>query len=413
MSLSDINFKNLEILIFAWNAGGKKICKNELKQNNKDVIKSDCIIPNFMINFSQKINQYKPKIFVIVTEDESESNTYFHSDYLENVFIKNINKNNKNKTDNYKFIKREKINDSFTYTTINNNKINTSVRISIYGKNIPNFSNIFTKVITMKQNEYYTGACAIYLTYLHENYCFIATKFLSNMDEKLNLDFETYRFANIQFNNLYMINIKNKLLDNTDINLKPNKIYIIGDLDYIVNSYNDEFKYNPENKKKTLDYLFYWYNFKKEYEKIKPTSDNKEENNNLKYFSPEEDGFFIDNEYTNDDNKNSEIKEYLNYLKLNDELSIELNNKNNLILKDFKEGIQNNGPAFLYPEYKLLTTRDSEKIEDSNYDLKGKDSPSFNNRIIYNSDINCKLYENYQHGTMYFSESSGIIGLYY
>ena len=357
-----------------------------------------------MENFSDIIQKKSPDVFIIVTEDEPRSNSYFHSDFLPKIFLSNLHKNNFK----YKLIKSEKTDNKYIYTTINNNKINTSIRISVYGIDNLEITNINSKIISMKQNEYYTGACAIYLTYSNNNYCFIATKFLNNISN--NLNYYLSRFANLQYNNLYLLDIKHNLIDNNNINNNNiDYIYIIGDLDYVVNIFN---KNNTRSKHEKhvinnlIKYLLEMYNFNL---------------NNLIYYNyPENNGLFS-NKYKYVDNKdlyynsnNDKVVSYLNYLKLNDELSIELNNNNNLILREFKEGIKNMGPAFLYPEYKLSTLREGEMLPTYVIDQKSiYNSPSFNNRIIYNSNIECEFYKNYDHGDMRLSPSSGIIGFYY
>jgi len=247
-----------KIMCFTWNAAGLKICETSNEVDAKKArggffhwagVSKSCVSPNFFEEIRNKILQENPKIVLITTQDEDDSKTYFHSDYLPNQ-MQGIN---------YSLFKRDKLDGVGEPTSKNpykdlktvglDNPSKTAMRVSIYVmSDLINQMEIDEKEISpsfmqnkgQSEQRFTTdgrtiGTIASYIKHGNNKFLFISTHIPSGVQSLNVRDISSYnRYRNIitAGNRIVFHKIFNEVVDKIPNEYKPNHIFIIGDLNY-------------------------------------------------------------------------------------------------------------------------------------------------------------------------------------
>lgn len=243
------------IMCFSWNAAGLKLCET-MSQSKADearkgfrafiTLKKPCVAPDFFEEIRAIIYARRPSLVVMSTEDEDDSDTYFHSDLLPKAMPEI----------GYGQLKRDKLEDvgeSALFSDISRIKSGkpsgSALRMSIYALNqlIPElkfeekklaqfFGNDGQIEVSCKQGDRISGAIGAHVW--HETYgkfLFIATHLASGGDALRVgglIDFSAYRSATRSANNLCLISIFSRLINIVPEEAKPDHVILLGDLNY-------------------------------------------------------------------------------------------------------------------------------------------------------------------------------------
>ena len=247
-----------KIMCFTWNAAGLKMCETSNEVEAKKArggflnwmgVSKSCISPNFFEEIRSKILQENPKIVVITTQDEDDSKTYFHSDYLPSQ-MQGIN---------YSLFKRDKLDGVGEPASKNpykdlktvglDNPSKTAMRVSIYVlSELINQMEIDEKEISpsfmqnkgQSEERFITdgrtiGTIASYIKHGNNKFLFISTHIPSGV-ESLNVkdvsSYNRYRNIVIAGNRIVFHKIFSEVVDKIPNEYKPNHIFILGDLNY-------------------------------------------------------------------------------------------------------------------------------------------------------------------------------------
>lgn len=243
------------IMCFAWNASGLRLCETmsqPLADNARKgfkafiTLKKPCVAPDFFENIRENIRERQPSLVIMTTEDEDKTDTYFHSELLPTAMPEI----------GYSLLKRDKLEGvGETASKVRLTKIpsgtpsGSALRISIYGRNdvIPAlqmeekeidkfFSNDGQLEGTCRQGDRVSGAIASYIWHeVYGKFAFIATHFPSGLNSLRvgkGLDYATYRAASKAANNICLISLINGLVDTLPDHIKPDHIFLLGDLNY-------------------------------------------------------------------------------------------------------------------------------------------------------------------------------------
>jgi len=374
-------------MCFSWNADGLRLCEtlsqSEANDNRSGVkgilsFKKPCVVPNFMSEMQTKIDQKKPGLVVIVTENEDANGTYFHSNLLP-FLMKDIN---------YGFLIRNKLEgigevaSGYIQQGIPTGvPSGSAVRISIFARNdMVNmfYSDYQHEEITFKQKGKLVGSTVVYLNHInYGKFAFIALDIPSGINYMrigTDLSYNQYRAATKAANTLCLINVLNKFIDSLDDASKPKFVFLLGDFNYDVNVPG----------KNNADIL---------YSIVSDPTVQK-------------------------------LKDLQNY----DELK---KAKTDIPLIDFKEGVNDEGPVFL-PTWKLSRERTDSCVPSQNnkigIDCFGKRDEQlkgfgWHDRILFkniagnersgsNYMIRCDSYDRVDMGNMHKSTHAGVIGFY-
>src|SRR5437870_2559584 len=81
----------MSIMCFSWNAAGLKLCETmsqykatESRSGIRGLFKSNCLAPDFFEDIRAMIDNKKPNLVVMSTQNEDSKDTYFHSNFLPN-----------------------------------------------------------------------------------------------------------------------------------------------------------------------------------------------------------------------------------------------------------------------------------------------------------------------------------------
>lgn len=240
------------IMCFSWNASGLKLCET-MSQAKADAarkgfkafitMKQPCIAPDFFEEIRSTIRLKSPSLVVITTEDEDSSDTYFHAKLLP-TSMPEIG---------YSLLKRDKF-EGIGEVASGGPQVRVStgrpsgsaLRISIYARNDIMkglrleekalnrfFGNDGQIELSCRQGK---GAIAAYVW--HETYgkfVFIATHLPSGAESLRvgrGLDYESYRAAIKSANTLCLISLLNTFVDSLRIKIKPDHVFLLGDLNY-------------------------------------------------------------------------------------------------------------------------------------------------------------------------------------
>jgi hypothetical protein len=253
------------IFIFTWNAGGIRLCETMsqhqagMERNKFFNLKKECISPNFYEGIRGKILKNNPSVVVLSTQKEAEKGTYFHSDFLPNAMGEI----------NYGLLKREKIVGEGSslrmsiyvrYDIFDIIKAETSPADKFFGDN--GQVNVSCKI-----GNRYSKAIAAYVWHpTYGKFAFISAYLPGNI-ELLNLgntikdfDEKTKEAAMLSANQLCLISILHKLNIDLTQTYTPDRVFLIGDLNYdiVVPGWNDTelIDYIKENQTaKTLRWL--------------------------------------------------------------------------------------------------------------------------------------------------------------
>jgi len=247
-----------KIMCFTWNAAGLKMCETSNEVEAKKArggflnwmgVSKSCVSPNFFEEIRSKILQENPKIVVITTQDEDDSKTYFHSDYLPSQ-MQGIN---------YSLFKRDKLDGVGEPASKNpykdlktvglSNPSKTAMRVSIYVlSELINQMEIDEKEISpsfmqnkgQSEERFITdgrtiGTIASYIKHGNNKFLFISTHIPSGV-ESLNVkdvsSYNRYRNIVIAGNRIVFHKIFSEVVDKIPNEYKPNHIFILGDLNY-------------------------------------------------------------------------------------------------------------------------------------------------------------------------------------
>lgn len=205
----------ITIMCFVWNADGLRLCEtmsqsraNQSRTGLRSFIsrRPPCIAPDFFEEIRSIIYNLQPSLVVMVTEDEAQNGTYFHSDLLPNVLPEL----------NYFLLNR----DTFTSTP-------NTVRISIYAQeNVAPTLTAKNNVSTCQDS----AAVATYVTHpTYGKFAFVALNLSGNhqaigMDD----DYQARRTATQAANLLCLLKIYNELITPE----QPDHIFLLGDFGY-------------------------------------------------------------------------------------------------------------------------------------------------------------------------------------
>lgn len=243
------------IMCFSWNASGLRLCETmsqtKADQSRKGVKafvtrKQPCVAPDFFENIRTTIREKTPALVVMVTEDEDNSDTYFHSDLLPSAMGEI----------GYGLLKRDKLDGvGKVPSKVPQIRVPTgdpkgsALRMSIYSINemLPAFQSeekIIRKFFSnngqvgskCQTGDRISGAIAAYVW--HETFgkfAFIATNLPSGSDSLKvgkSLDYTSYRVASKSANNLCLIKMLNKFVDSLPKESKPDHVFMLGDFNY-------------------------------------------------------------------------------------------------------------------------------------------------------------------------------------
>lgn len=243
------------IMCFSWNASGLKLCET-MSQSKADAsrrgfrafitAKQPCLAPDFFEEIRGVINNKRPSLVVMTTQDEDSSDTYFHSDLLPSSMPEI----------GYSFLKRDtlvgvgEIASGVPQTRVpTKNPSGSALRISVYARGelmsgfrmeekaiAKFFRNDGQVEYKIKQDDRISGAIGAYVW--HETYgkfAFIATHLPSGTNSLKvgkGLDYASYRAVSKSANNLCLISLMNELVDSLSPESKPDHVFLLGDLNY-------------------------------------------------------------------------------------------------------------------------------------------------------------------------------------
>lgn len=243
---------NFSILIFTWNAGGLRLCEttSQAKANSdrsgffQSIFTKPCTAPDFFETVRSIIVTKKPSLVLITTQDEDNSNTYFHSDLLPNVIIPL----------NYSLLKRNKLestgeNKSVFKDVPNVNSSGTAMRVSIFINNseIDNmtldepllhkkFGTNGQLYTVQNNNNRMLGANASYVNHKkYGKFVFITVHLPGSLDSlNVNIprDFEFYRATMQASSTLFILSAMSKFVYDIEDSLRPQHVFLIGDMNY-------------------------------------------------------------------------------------------------------------------------------------------------------------------------------------
>lgn len=240
----------LSIMCFTWNAEGLRICETSSKKNADKKRKTffgkkkSCIAPNFFFSISQYINSKKPDLVVMCTQEEDESDTYFHSEFLPH---------NLGDID-YEQVAREKLGKVGNVASggkyPNRDPKGSAIRMSIYARE-PILDKIFivdeksdtfalppqdSALSICKQDKRKSGALVTYLEYRSNSATKIAfiSAIIPSQDDlfDIKLNPNEYKDLNESTNNIFLFRMFDKFITQLVDAEKPNHIFLIGDLNY-------------------------------------------------------------------------------------------------------------------------------------------------------------------------------------
>lgn len=377
------------IMCFSWNASGLRLCETMSQDVARGArrgfraalaMKKDCVASDFFEDIRGIIRQTQPGLVIMTTEDEDKNRTYFHSNLLPSQMPEI----------GYTFLKRDKLDNVGEISPAerrdniaSGKPSGSALRMSIYVRNniaqgfiskekvIKQFFRNDGQVTALcKQGNRIAGAIAAYVWHeIYGKFCFIAANLPSGGDAlKLdkNLDYETYRAATKSANNLCLISLLNKFTNEVPDNLRPDHLFLMGDLNYDIVVPNKD-----------------------------PSNVIAEIANNLSA---------------------TKLRELQHY----DELSIALKE---IPLRGFKEGVSGEGPLFM-PTWNLTRKRpiacvpsdSTNKVDKSCFN--DKYGIGWHDRILYKEEMtsnymaHCTLYNRIDIGNMRESTHAGVIGLY-
>lgn len=236
------------IMCFSWNASGLRLCETMSQTKADDARKGfrafitrkqPCLAPDFFEEIRSTINLRQPSIVVMTTQDESNSDTYFHS-YLLPASMPEIR---------YSLLKRDKLSGvgEAASGVPTGNPSGSALRISIYAKNdvigslraeerllSRFFGNDGQLEATCSQGDRVSGAIAAYVW--HETYgkfAFIATHLPSGISSlKVGKDYASYRVASRSANSLCLLKLYNQFIASLQPESLPDHVFLLGDLNY-------------------------------------------------------------------------------------------------------------------------------------------------------------------------------------
>lgn len=378
---------SLKIMIFSWNADGIRLCETlstTRAQQQRGAFskfigfKKDCVTPNFFIEIRRFIEDERPGLVVMTTQDEDISKTYFHAEVLPREMVES----------GYVMVQRQKLDNIgerasglMLPNVPGGQPKGSALRVSVYARSdvYPGIQEMESQlrqsfsegylVSSLIQNNRYAGAICVYVWHaVYGRMAFIATHLPSGVDALLvkgknkKIDQRTYNRAIYYGNNLCLANAMNVFVESLDPEDKPDYVFLIGDLNY-----------NISSSTKTTQQII--------------------------------------NEITQNP---ATIKNY----RANDELTEALKEP---FLKGFKEGVQNRGPEFL-PTWKMRRERGDDCVSPTLqkgipancYD--GSNGIGWHDRILYSDDgsnvVSCNRYVRVDAANMHMSEHAGVAGVY-
>ena len=245
----------LTIMCFSWNAAGLRLCET-MSQNKADnsrkgfrafvTKKQPCLAPDFFEEIRSTINLRQPSLVVMTTQDEANSDTYFHSDLLPGSMPEI----------GYSLLKRDKLegvgevsSGAPSIRIPTGNPKSNAIRISIYARydvigSFRSEEKILSRFFgndgqvnsTCEQLDRVSGAIATYVW--HETYgkfAFIATHLPSGMTSLKvgnGLDYASYRVATRASNSLCLLKLYNQLVSSLPAESRPDHIFLLGDLNF-------------------------------------------------------------------------------------------------------------------------------------------------------------------------------------
>lgn len=245
------------IMCFSWNASGLRLCETMSQTKADDARKGfrafvtrkqPCLAPDFFEEIRSTINLRQPSLVVMTTQDESNSDTYFHSDLLPGSMAEI----------GYSLLKRDKLSgvgeaaSGVVPQRVPTGKPSGSaLRISIYAKNdvigslraeerllSRFFGNDGQVESTCTQGDRVSGGIAAYVW--HESYgkfAFIATHLpsgVSSLKVGKDLDYASYRVASRSANSLCLLKLYNQFVASLPPESRPDHVFLLGDLNYDV-----------------------------------------------------------------------------------------------------------------------------------------------------------------------------------
>lgn len=243
------------VMCFAWNASGLKLCET-MSRTAADAarkgirgfvtLKQPCVTPDFFEVIRGYINDRRPSLVVMSTEDEDSSGTYFHSDLLPKGM----------KEVGYGLLKRDKLPGIGEAAALvpqlrvpSGKPSGSALRVSIYAQNelLPGLrieekliSNFFPNNGMVEkscaQGNHMSGAIGTYVW--HERYgkfLFISAHLVAGINALrvgVDLDYKTYRMAARAGNSLCLISMMDTFVDSVNTVAKPDHIFLLGDLNY-------------------------------------------------------------------------------------------------------------------------------------------------------------------------------------
>ena len=225
------------IMCFTWNADGLRLCET-MSQNRADqtrqrgfgVFKSACTAPDFFEDIRDAIKAKRPALTIMVTENEANGGSYFHSNLLPDAMPEI----------GYVLLDKE------TFNNIGETN-DRSIRISVYTRLelVPQFrsqqrllARFFgeSEKATCKQSSRISGAIAIYIQHeVYGRFAFIAAHLplgSTMSDISSTIDRDTYRAVIRATNQLCLIHIMDKLVNSLAAPDRPDHIFLLGDLNY-------------------------------------------------------------------------------------------------------------------------------------------------------------------------------------
>ena len=243
------------IMCFSWNASGLRLCET-MSQSKADAArkgfkafitrKQSCLAPDFFEEIRGTIHLRQPSIVVMTTQDESNNDTYFHSNLLPSSMPEI----------GYSFLKRDKLSgigedaSGVPFTRVpSGNPSGSALRISIYVKSdIVNefrsdesllsnfFSNNGQTEATCNQGSKTSGAIASYIWHdTYGKFAFVALHLpagMSSLRVGKDLDYLTYRAASKATNSLCLLKLYNQLISSLSPESRPDHIFLLGDFNY-------------------------------------------------------------------------------------------------------------------------------------------------------------------------------------
>lgn len=240
------------IMCFSWNAAGLRLCET-MSQAKADAArtgfkafimrKKPCLAPDFFEEIRSAINARRPSLVVMTTQDEDESDTYFHADLLPSSMPEI----------GYSLLKREKL-DGVGEAASGISQIRaptgkpsgSALRTSIYARTeiipslraeeklMPGFFE--HDAATCIQGDRVSGAIAIYVWHpTYGKFVFISTHLPSGVTALKvgkGLDYASYRVASRSTNSLCLLRMYNQFVASLAPESRPDHVFLLGDLNY-------------------------------------------------------------------------------------------------------------------------------------------------------------------------------------